>query len=451
MLKIGDFSKLANVTVKTLRHYAELGLLLPDWTDRYTGYRYYSLDQLPRLNRILALKDLGLSLEQIARVLAGQLSAGELRGMLALKQAELQQRLAEESQRLVRVEARLRLIEQEGRLQVEAVVVRPVEALPVALVRQYAATQVEVPDLAARAREEIERFLSQAGLAPDGRWLVIDPNQEYLERRVPVEVAVVLADLPGLLPPSGGRVLTKHLPALTWAAVYVHSGPPADLPRAYTNLYGWVEANGYRPNGPARQVYLTDSANPPGDLLYQRAPSPAGAACCVEVQLPVEPITLPDRKDVEMEPEIIEYRELLVTGPVYEGRNENQEIAVMWQNEFMPRYEEIPAVDRQITYGVCQDDPKQPGAMRYMAAAEIARPENAPSGMQVWRVPAGRYAVFKHTGALETLGKTYEYIYNVWMPKSGFRRANRPDLEVYNQDFKDFQPDSVLYLYVPIE
>jgi DNA-binding transcriptional MerR regulator len=59
MLKIGDFSRLGQVTVKTLRHYGQLGLLKPAWIDRYTGYRYYSLEQLPRLNRILALKELG--------------------------------------------------------------------------------------------------------------------------------------------------------------------------------------------------------------------------------------------------------------------------------------------------------------------------------------------------------------------------------------------------------
>ena len=79
MLKIGDFSKLAQVSVKTLRYYGQLGLLKPAWTDRFTSYRYYALDQLPRLNRILALKDLGFSLEQIRRLLRDDLSAAELR------------------------------------------------------------------------------------------------------------------------------------------------------------------------------------------------------------------------------------------------------------------------------------------------------------------------------------------------------------------------------------
>ncbi|MBE9472709.1 MAG: MerR family transcriptional regulator, partial [Chloroflexi bacterium] len=73
MFKIGDFSRISQVSVKTLRYYDEIGLLKPAHVDRFTGYRYYSVDQSPRLNRILALKDLGLSLEQIARLLDGEL------------------------------------------------------------------------------------------------------------------------------------------------------------------------------------------------------------------------------------------------------------------------------------------------------------------------------------------------------------------------------------------
>ena len=69
MLRIGEFSKLSRVTVKALRWYAEVGLLVPSHIDEETSYRYYSVDQLPRLNRILALKALGFSLEQIASIL----------------------------------------------------------------------------------------------------------------------------------------------------------------------------------------------------------------------------------------------------------------------------------------------------------------------------------------------------------------------------------------------
>ena len=73
MFKIGEFSKLTQIPVKTLRYYDELGLLKPVEVDRFTGYRYYSAGQLPRLNRVLALKDLGFSLEQIFQLIGFRL------------------------------------------------------------------------------------------------------------------------------------------------------------------------------------------------------------------------------------------------------------------------------------------------------------------------------------------------------------------------------------------
>ena len=108
--------------MKTLRYYDELGLLKPVEVDRFTGYRYYSADQLPRLNRILALKDLGLSLEQIARLLNDELTVEQMRGMLRLKQIEAQERVRDEQERLARVEVRLRQIEEEGKMPTYEVV-----------------------------------------------------------------------------------------------------------------------------------------------------------------------------------------------------------------------------------------------------------------------------------------------------------------------------------------
>ena len=68
MIRIGDFSRISLVSIKTLRYYDEVGLLHPAKVDDFTGYRYYSFDRLSRLHRILALKDLGFSLEQIGRL-----------------------------------------------------------------------------------------------------------------------------------------------------------------------------------------------------------------------------------------------------------------------------------------------------------------------------------------------------------------------------------------------
>lgn len=96
MLKIGDFSRLSRVTVKALRYYDEIGLLKPVKVDRFSGYRYYSVDQLPRLNRIVVLKNLGLSLEEVSQLVNNDLPAEHIRQLLQVKQAEIRQRLQDE-------------------------------------------------------------------------------------------------------------------------------------------------------------------------------------------------------------------------------------------------------------------------------------------------------------------------------------------------------------------
>ena len=96
MFRIGEFAQIAQVSSRQLRFYDELGLLKPVRIDQQTGYRYYSVRQLPRLNSILALKELGLSLEQIASLLDSEVSPNELRGMLMMKRAHIEQSLREE-------------------------------------------------------------------------------------------------------------------------------------------------------------------------------------------------------------------------------------------------------------------------------------------------------------------------------------------------------------------
>src|SRR5260370_3850104 len=138
MLKIGDFSKVSLVSVKALRYYDELGLLKPALVDALTGYHYYSASQLPRLNRILVLKDLSLSLQQIAHLLDQELTPDQIRGMLRLKQVELHQQLEEGQARLERIEAWLQAFEQKAIMPAYDVVLKKVAPLQVAQVRDVA-------------------------------------------------------------------------------------------------------------------------------------------------------------------------------------------------------------------------------------------------------------------------------------------------------------------------
>src|SRR5438270_1340871 len=118
MLSIGEFAHLGQVSPRTLRHYADVGVLVPARVDPSTGYRSYEIGQLGRLHRILALRDLGFGLEQIGVVVDGHLGLDELRGMLLLRRAQIEASVGEEQARLRRVEARLRLLERRTAMSV---------------------------------------------------------------------------------------------------------------------------------------------------------------------------------------------------------------------------------------------------------------------------------------------------------------------------------------------
>jgi DNA-binding transcriptional MerR regulator/predicted transcriptional regulator YdeE len=266
MFKIGEFSKLSQVTVKTLRYYDESGLLKPAEVDRFTNYRYYSASQLPRLNRILALKDLGLALDQIAQLLEDDLSPDQIRGILRLKQVEIQQQVQEEQARLARVEQRLRQIEQEETMPSQEVVLKNVPAHPVASVRDIAPAY----SAAGQFLGEIFAYLGQHRINPVGPPMSIYHDPEYRERDVDVEAAVPIA---GTVP-EGERVKVYTLPATEMACI-VHQGSFDAISGTYGQLMGWVESNGYHIVGPPREVYVQFQEDDPSGNI-------------TEIQLPVE-------------------------------------------------------------------------------------------------------------------------------------------------------------------
>ena len=248
MLKIGEFSKFSQVTVKALRLYDRLGLLKPALIDEFTGYRYYSAQQLPRLNRILAFKDLGFSLEQIAKLLDENLSPTEIRGMLRLKEAELQQLLEKEQGRLLRIEARLKQIEQEDTMPDYEVVLKKVEPIKVAAIREILANYASIEGL----YNELFAYFKQQGVKPGYYCAGIWHDCEYKESDVDGE-AVISQDAEII---GNERIKFYELPAVEKMACLVHNGSYKTLNQAYNSLLSWIEANNYQVIGANREVYI---------------------------------------------------------------------------------------------------------------------------------------------------------------------------------------------------
>jgi DNA-binding transcriptional MerR regulator len=274
MFKIGDFSKLSRVSVKTLRYYDELGLLKPAHVDHFTGYRYYAIDQLPRLNRILALKDLGFSLEQTMRLLEGALVPAQLREILLMKQAELHQRVQDEQARLVRVEARLRLIEQEDTMLEYDVVLKRIEAQTVASARKVAPTF----DYLHQFGREVHTALEQYGITPIAPSLNIYHHIGFLDRDMEIEVAAPMAAASSIdIPlPGGERITSQILPAVEVMACLTQQVTDGTIVHAYNAMGTWIQANGYRIAGPCREICRPlDQSDEAGAFL-------------IEIQFPVE-------------------------------------------------------------------------------------------------------------------------------------------------------------------
>ena len=110
MFQIGEFSHITRVTIDTLRHYDALGLLEPVKVDPFTGYRYYSARQLVSLHRTLALKEVGFSLEEIARMLEEKPTTDELRGMLKAQLLRVEHELQAAPERQDCILARLQYL-----------------------------------------------------------------------------------------------------------------------------------------------------------------------------------------------------------------------------------------------------------------------------------------------------------------------------------------------------
>ena len=281
MFKIGEFSRLSRVSVRMLRHYDQLGLLTPSQTDPFTGYRYYSAEQLTRLNRIIALRDLGFSLEQIAGILDEDFSTEQLLGMLKLKRAEVEYQMKSEQQKLERLEVRIQQMSESSKHAAYDVVLRDIQPELAATYREVAVDDDRIQQMFDMVETYIAGF---DGARADKPPLSIYYDEEYREKDMDIEVAVPLR-----YPiPENESIRVRQMPRLSQVACVVHVGEYTDIYQTYNGLLAWIEANGYRMEGPFREVYLRYGAD---GLDFELPPTYLGSPALeyvTELQLSVE-------------------------------------------------------------------------------------------------------------------------------------------------------------------
>ncbi len=279
MFQIGEFSRLGRVTIETLRHYDAQGLLKPAKVDPFTGYRYYTASQLKTLNRIMALKDVGFTLEAIARILQEKTTGDELRGMLKAQLALAECEMESANLRRERILSRLKSLTLEEDMPEYEVVLKSVEALTIAAVREIVPAIEEMPQRCSALFEQIARWMLKNNL-PFGPSMTIYHMESYVRENIDMECAFIIPNIgvEKIIRPEKPIVVSR-LKEIPFAATTVVTSDffkkPEGLTPAYNAIAGWMEDNGYRLCGPTRELFHGSLEQ--GDLT-------------AEIQFPVEKI-----------------------------------------------------------------------------------------------------------------------------------------------------------------
>ncbi len=268
MLKIGDFSKLARVTITTLCYYDDLGLLKPVKVDEFTGYRYYSANQLTQLYRIIAMKDMGLSLEEISRLLQDNVSIAHILDLLHIKQEKQKQKLEIEVERLKRVEEWLKQTEKEGKMPNYEIVIKKIPPLKVVSIRTIMPNTLSLEKGWRKAEPvlwKIVDYIFKSGsqiIGPpmaifysDGTVVYKNYNKEKdFDKDFDMEIALpVSKDVP-----PKGEIICKELPGYDQMVTTIHKGSINSGGPAQAALAKWMETNNYQIIGHGREIYLID-------------------------------------------------------------------------------------------------------------------------------------------------------------------------------------------------
>ena len=252
-LKIGEFSRLMQVTIKTLRHYELKELLIPDEVDEWTGYRYYSTAQMLKLNSIRKLQQLGFTLEEIRELYDNESHAPSMEQLskkIEDTERQLKQLIARRSQLLEWMDSRkkIKIMEKFS-----------IESLPEVIV----ATHREViPDYAALGLlcvntigPEMQRLGCKC--PPPGYCFTIEHNKEYCPSDIDIEYCEQVEEMGT----DSSIIQFKQLDAVPKALCMKHVGPYERFYESFTEAFAYMEQHGYRIAGHPRTCYIDGAWN----------------------------------------------------------------------------------------------------------------------------------------------------------------------------------------------
>ena len=252
-LKIGEFSQLMQVTVKTLRHYEQKGLLLPETVDEWTGYRYYCIDQMQKLQAIRDLQNLGFSLDEIKDLFDENSHIPSIRQLTEkIKETEAQLRLL--------VVRRNRLLEwRNSRKEMKTMEKFSIQSLPEIIVASH---REVLPDYAAigpmcigKIGPEMQRLGCKC--PSPGYCFTVEHDSEYK----PTDVDIEYCEQVEKMGEDSAIIQFKRLPAVPKALCMKHVGPYERFYESFIEAFRYIEEKGYKPVGQHRTCYVDGAWN----------------------------------------------------------------------------------------------------------------------------------------------------------------------------------------------
>jgi DNA-binding transcriptional MerR regulator/DNA gyrase inhibitor GyrI len=269
--KIGEFSKLNMVTIKTLRHYEEIGLLVPDEIDQWTGYRYYRVDQLNKMNQIIFLKKLGFTLEEIRGVFDEENQTPDIDQIQSkIEQCKQEmQKLQWRQTELSRLESTLH-----KKKIMEQVIIKSLPAVIVASHRRIITSYQELFNLCPNVIGPEMARLGCICAKPEYAY-TIDHNKEYSDTNIDLEYCEAVVEKRE----NSDLIQFKNVAAVKTAICANHYGVYDTFPQTFARLYEYIEQNGFRIADDPRFCYIDGIWNKESEEEW-----------LTEIQVPVEKV-----------------------------------------------------------------------------------------------------------------------------------------------------------------
>jgi DNA-binding transcriptional MerR regulator len=263
MYRIGQFSKIGKVTVKALRFYEEKGLIRPCHIDQATGYRYYDSGQLPRIHKIVALRQCGFSIPEIRQIVNGK----RIAELFAKRKSLLEAAARETDEQLASINSYIESLNDSGNMDYQ-IVVKDLPGCIVYSKRLIAPSYDSYFDLIPEIGEEAMAVNSDARCVDDPPYCFIEYHDgEYKDHDIDIELCEAVREM-GIDTPT---IKFKRIPPVPAAACLLHKGPYSTLPLAYAAVFKWIDDNGYVAAGNPRESYIDGIWNKsdPGEWLTE--------------------------------------------------------------------------------------------------------------------------------------------------------------------------------------